>query len=559
MQKNIKFLAVVFLSIILHPELSGQNYSNSGNLSGDMEIDFQHYTPDAAIGADSVREKIGFQSFANLIYRNKNLEAGLRYEIFAPPLQGIDANFKGHGIAHRYLTYRHDLIEITAGHFYEQFGNGLTLRSYNEWALGYDNAIDGVRIKLKPVKGITIKGLVGQHRNYWKNSPGTIRGVDGEIYTNQLLPFLKDKKTKIILGGSFVSRFQEDKNINYKIPENVGTYAGRARIIHGGLGFKGEYAHKINDPSSINNFIYKPGKALLLEGTYSKRGYGLTLTAKRIDNMSFKSDYNATGIPMDINFLPSLSIQSSYELANIYPYATQHTGEMGIQGSFYYMFERNSTLGGKYGTRFTVDYTRIQDIEREAPSDTTFVGESGTLGYDSDFFKWSSLTFFEQLNISFDKKINKDWKLHLEYANITYDPLIKGDQGADKVNAHLSIADIEYSLTMRQSIRLELEHIFTDQKNMHEDDFSAGDWAMALVEYNINDYYFAVKDLYNYRNPGPGINDIHYFNVAAGVTKGPNRLAISYGRQREGINCVGGVCRPEPAANGLKVTITSNL
>ena len=559
MKKIIDLLFITLITTFTNPGLQAQSNRNSGNLSGNMEIDFQHYKPDSRIGADTVREKIGFQSFAKLIYRNKNLEAGLRYEIFAPPLQGIDTDFKGHGIAHRYLTYRHDLFEITAGHFYEQFGNGLTLRSYNEWALGYDNALDGVRVKLKPGKGITIKGLVGKHRNYWGNSPGTIRGVDGEIYTNKLLPFLKDKKTKIILGGSFVSRFQKDKNIKYKIPENVGTYAGRTKIIHGGLRFKGEYAHKINDPSSINNFIYKPGEALLLEGTYSKRGFGATFTAKRIDNMSFKSDYNATGIPMDINFLPSLSKQSTYELANIYPYATQPTGEMGIQGSFYYMFERNSTLGGKYGTRFTVDYSRIQDIEQEAPTDTTSIGESGTLGYDSDFFAWSSFTFFEQLNIGFDKKLNKDWNMHLEYANITYDPLIKGDQGKEKVNGHLGIADVEYSIKMRQSIRLELEHIFTDQEDMHEDDFSAGDWAMALLEYNIKDYFFAVKDLYNYRNPSTGIDNLHYFKIAAGFSKGPHRMSVSYGRQREGINCVGGVCRPEPAANGLKITITSNF
>ncbi|MFO8086317.1 MAG: DUF6029 family protein [Bacteroidales bacterium] len=559
MRAVCRFLLAIVLAFVFSFSTLGQNLTGSGSLSGDMEIDFQHYTPDAKIGADTVDENIGFQSFANLIYRNKNLEAGLRYEIFMPPLQGIDADYQGQGIAHRYLTYRHDLIEITAGHFYEQFGNGLTLRSYREWGLGYDNAIDGFLVKLKPGAGITIKGLVGRQRDFWGHSPGTIRGFDGEIYTNQLLPFLENKKTKIILGGSFVSRYQEDKSIIYKIPENVGVYAGRTEIIHGGFRFQGEYARKINDPSSVNNFIYKPGEALLLQGTYSTRGFGATITAKRIDNMSFKADYNATGIPLEINFLPPISKQHIYELASIYPYASQPTGEMGMHASIFYMFKRKSTLGGKYGTRFTLDYSRIHDIDRSPPSDTTSVNEAGTYGYYSDFLAVSDFAFFQDISLGLDKKINRQWDLHLGYSNMIYDPIIKGDQGEEKVHANIAIADIKYSFKPRQAIRMELQSLTTNQKDMHYDDYSAGDWAMILLEYTVKDYYFAVKDLYNYRNPGPGIGKLHYFNISAGLTKGNSRLAVSYGRQREGINCVGGVCRPEPAANGLKITITSRF
>lgn len=556
MKKHLIF--TLFATALLFAQAAGQNL-NTGRISGNIEVDFQSYKPDSKIGADSVPEKTGFQSFANLIYTNRNIEAGLRYEAYMPPLQGIDADYQGHGIANRYLTYRHELLEITVGHFYEQFGNGLTLRSYREWGLGYDNAIDGVRLRLNPYKGIRITGLVGKQRNYWGYSPGTVRGLDGEIYTNNLIPFLKDKKTKIILGGSFVSRYQEDKSLIYKIPENVGSWAARAEVIHSGLRFRGEYARKINDPSSVNNFIYKDGEALLVEGTYTKRGFGATLTAKRIDNMSFKSDYNATGIPLQINFLPPLSIQHTYELVSIYPYATQPTGEMGIQASFYYMFKRNSKLGGKYGTRITFDYSRIHDIDREAPTDTTYVGESGTLGYTSDFFKPGDFLFFEDFSTMIHKKLNKKWKINFGYTKYIYDPLIKGDQGADKVYADVFVADILYSLATRQSLNMEFQHLATNQENLHENDFSAGDWAMALLEYNVKNWFFAVKDLYNYRNPSPGIGAVHYFKLSAGFTKGTNRIEVSYGRQREGINCVGGVCRPEPAANGLKITITSSF
>ncbi len=530
-----------------------------GRLGGNMEMNFQSYSPDSAIGADTVRERVAIQSFANLIYNRGNLEVGARYEIYGPPLTGIDVDYEGHGIAHRYLTYRHDLIELTAGHFYEQFGSGLTLRSYREWALGYDNAIDGLRVRIKPGRGITLTGVAGRHRNYWRSSPGIIRGVDGQVHVNRLLPFLEESKTIIMVGGSFVSRFQEDRSLIYKIPENVGIYSARADVIRGGLRFSGEYASKINDPSAVNGFIYKPGEAFLAELMYTRRGMGITLTGKRMDNMSFKSDYNATGIPLEINYLPPLSPQHSWELANVYPYATQPNGEMGLLGSIYYMFPRNSTLGGKYGTRLTVDYSRIHDIHREAPTDTTTVGQPGTLGYTSDFFKTGDKLFFRELSIGLEKRINPKWKVDLKYMNTLYDPLIKGDAGHDLVRANIAIAAIYFTFMPGHSLKAELQSLTTDQGELHEKDYSAGDWAMVLLEYNHGGYFLNVRDLYNHRNPSAGIDALHYLSFAAGVTRGAHRLALSWGRQREGISCVGGVCRPEPAASGFGITLTSNF
>ena len=52
---------------------------------------------------------------------------------------------------------------------------------------------------------------------------------------------------------------------------------------------------------------------------------------------------------------------------------------------------------------------------------------------------------------------------------------------------------------------------------------------------------------------------IHYYFASAGYLKGTNRIQIVYGRQREGIFCVGGVCRNVPAASGLTLSITSSF
>ena len=58
------------------------------------------------------------------------------------------------------------------------------------------------------------------------------RGFDGEVNINELFDSsLANLKTRFILGGSFVSKYQSDQNPDYVLPENVGAYGGRAVTI----------------------------------------------------------------------------------------------------------------------------------------------------------------------------------------------------------------------------------------------------------------------------------------------------------------------------------------
>jgi hypothetical protein len=44
-----------------------------------------------------------------------------------------------------------------------------------------------------------------------------------------------------------------------------------------------------------------------------------------------------------------------------------------------------------------------------------------------------------------------------------------------------------------------------------------------------------------------------------GYTRQATRLALTFGRQAEGVICVGGVCRVVPASSGLSLTLTTNF
>ena len=70
---------------------------------------------------------------------------------------------------------------------------------------------------------------------------------------------IKNWQSNINIGASFVTKHEADNNPIYKVPENVGAFNGRMNISRKNTSIHIDYAHKINDPSSDNNFIYQNG------------------------------------------------------------------------------------------------------------------------------------------------------------------------------------------------------------------------------------------------------------------------------------------------------------
>ena len=129
--------------------------------------------------------------------------------------------------------------------------------------------------------------------------------------------------------------------------------------------------------------------------------------------------------------------------------------------------------------------------------------------------------------------------------------VIEGEAGHPMVYANIAIADLTYKFTPVKALRIEVQHLFTKQDK--------GDWAMALLEFNIAPkWFFTVFDEYNYGNPEKD-KRLHYYSAAMAYVLGTSRIALSYGRQREGLLCVGGICRMVPASNGVTLTISSSF
>ncbi|MCF6170177.1 MAG: DUF6029 family protein [Bacteroidales bacterium] len=558
MKKSFIFFAsVLFFALSANAQLSG--LVNKSQVHGSFEADLMYYQPDEAMGiTDSLinGRNFAFNGFARITYSLGNFSAGLRYEAYLPPIAGFDPRMEGNGFPYLWASYATEKFSFTVGSFYEQFGNGLTLRSYEEWTLGYDNAINGVKVQYEPVRGFILKGVYGVQRFFWmkyaNNNRGIVKGADMELNLNDLFVSMSNSKVRLTLGGSAVSKYQIDNNPVYKLPRNVGNVAGRFNLGIGKFNFTSEYAYKINDPSAINNYIYKPGESFLFTASYSRRGLGVFAMFKRTDNFSFKSDRSEKENALDINFLPPIIEPHTYMLASMYPYATQPNGEIGFQLQVDYKIPKKTKLGGRYGWDIHINYSQINDIAREQLNDSTPLNQRGTLGYTSQFLKFGDQIFNRDLTIEVDKKFTKKFKGYFKYIYQEYDiATLQGHPGEPEIKAHIGIVDMTYKFTSKKALRWEAQGLFTKEDN--------GSWAAALLEYTISPHwFFTLSDQWNYGNEETA-DRLHYYTGAFGYTHKTTRLSLSYGRQREGVVCVGGVCRQVPASSGFYMTITSNF
>ncbi len=570
---TLLFPSLVLLFCIFPYFLNAQDLIGGSQVSGSFQADAQYYLKDSKMNItdSSLDGRLArMNGFTEINYSFKNFSAGMRFEAYLPPLVGFDNRYEGYGVPYWFLNYKNDKLEITAGNFYEQFGNGMTLRTWQEWTLGYDNSLRGLRVKFTPVNGITLKGVWGIQRNFWEvysnNNRGIVKGGDIDFFLNDLFQGLKNAKTKVSFGGSFVSDYQRGKTIDIlidtliytlKLPENIATYSGRLNLNVGGVNFYTEYAHKINDPSSMNKYIYKDGNGLFTTLSYSQKGLGILASAKIIDNMSYKSNRSVTNNQLDINYLPAITKQHTYALSAMYPYATQPTGEFGYSGTLTYTFKRHSKLGGKSGLTFAVNFSKVNSLSKDSIFVSSIndmaLNRSGTTGYKTNFFSPGKVVYYQDLNIEIDKKFSQRWKGIFEYLNQIYNKEVVEGHATDYglVHANIGIADITCNLNQIYSLRAEFQGLWTKQDK--------GNWAACLLELTIAPKWFlSVQDQWNYGNPDKQ-QQLHYFLVSAGYTYYTSRISLSYGRQREGILCVGGVCRYVPAASGFTLTVNSSF
>lgn len=584
-----KYLPLLAAAVLTALPAAAQEEDGGVSLKGSIQSDVLIPQEDQKIGTGTYKDWGLTNTYVDLQLLNKYVSAGARFEYLDHPLPGFEKDFQGWGVPHIYVTGRLKHAELTLGDYYEQFGSGFILRTYEERSLGIDNSLRGARLTLKPVKGVTLKALAGQQRVYWHNRSwdkdftylnGTdpwIYGADLELNVDQWFKRMDQNGSRLTLGVSAVTKHERSEDIvnlrptgakdefgtdilgAYKLnlPTDVGAIDVRAQFQKGNYSLMAEYALKSQDPSFDNGYIYRRGNALMLSGSYSKRGMSLLLQAKRSEDMAFRSERSRTGTAAFINHLPAFSQQQTYALAALYPYATQNAlGEWAFQGEFSYTFKRKTALGGKYGTTVKLNASHIRGIDRQPlmAAGQPVEDLQGTKGYTTKFFRMGHDTYYQDINVQLDKKVTKDFKLNLMYMHQRYNKTIVEGHGGT-INSHIAIAEGKYTINKKLTLRGEAQYLHTKQDQ--------GDWWYGLLELSVLPHFmFTISDMYNAKVPNTdetATSKQHFYMVSGCYTHGAHRLQLSYGKTRAGYNCTGGVCRYVPASKGLQVSYNFNF
>ena len=530
--------------------LSAQEYSFSGNFTSFA----QYYIDDKKTGDFTEEDRLRSNNYLRLNGQINKFTFGLQLEGYAPQaILNYSSSFdKQIGVATYFANYKDKKLDITAGYFYEQFGNGLIYRSWEDRQLGLNNALRGGKIKYRPFQYLQLMGIYGKHRVGFDVSKGEIYGFNIELNISEALKF---ESANLNFGFSIINRSQAIDNAAKGFNKNTYAYSGRLDYSSNNFYSNVEYVIKNKDAlfefGSVNTNALSKGNALLYNMGYSYQSFGVNATFRRLENMSFYSDREINdNIDNEqlVNYLPSLTKQYDYSLANIYVYQTQSklafspfekAGEIGGQFDVYYQFKRETFFGGKYGTNVAVNVSFLYGL------DAQFNHDNRT--YNADLLSFGR-KYFNDFNIAMRKKWSKQWSSIFTYINLYYNKEYL-EERSGKVDAQIAVIDATYQFLSEKSVRFEAQHLWTndDRKN----------WLAGTVEFNVSSKIsLFANDSYNYGNE---IKRIHYYSFGGSYTKNSTRVSLNYGRQRGGLICVGGVCRIVPESTGFGFNLSTSF
>ena len=569
----MKRLTLILVSVVaLALSVSAQQTIGNGQVSGSLESSSIYYAPDnRAYNDKSPRpeDKFGSNNYLKVDYMNGRFTAGIQVNAFLPALVGYDAYEYGKKfyLASKYIQWRDKNFEILVGDIFDQFGNGLIFRSFEDRQLGINNSLEGVRAAYNFGRYVTVKGMYGRPRLYYEYSNTWVRGADLSI---SLADIMKASAITWNIEGSFVNRFQAKSQAgdvwdeedpmsfnpelgapntywdSYGISPSLNMYSGRMNFGWNGLTVRGEYVHKGNDimadpsaPGISREDVYKKGWAALAEVGYNYKTFSVMGTFRalnamrtRIDmyDLSNYSTFNQCG-GNTINYLPALTRQYTYMLTNLSPYQARIDGEMGGQIDLCYSYRSKSNRYRYWN--FHANFSTFYSLKKLAFNDG------------------KRMLYWRDVNVDVERQWNKKWKSVLLYSYQT-----NADLANHPHESHIFVGDVTHKFNRKTSLRFEVQYLLSgDDKSEWKEVYSEGDWVAALVEVSLAPRWsFYVQDMYNI-----GMTKMHYYNGGFSYTYNRTRVQLSYGRNRAGQVCSGGVCRFSPAYTGVNLVLTSSF
>ena len=569
--KRLTLLVAGFLAFAT--SVSAQKAVGDGQVTGSIESSSIYYTPDKKLGypdkptsPDPIDDYFGSNNYIKVDYMSGRFTAGIQVNAFLPSLVGYEPYANGYKfyLASKYIQWRDKDFEVLVGDIYDQLGNGLIFRSFEDRQLGINNSLEGVRAAYHFGRYATIKGMYGRPRLYSEYSKTWVRGADLSI---SLADIMKASAITWNIEGSYVNRYQSldqapaamHELVDMKpvfdptlgemvtpqqtlleakgVKPNLNLFSGRMNFGWNGLTVRGEYVHKGKDLVNIKAESTSKGWAALGEVGYNYKTFSVMTTFRALRNMATKINiFEDSQSLIDkyggntINYLPALTRQYTYMLTNLNPYQVRVNGEMGGQIDLCYSYRSKSNRYRYWN--FHANFSTFYSLDKVAHK-----GNKHSL-------------YWMDVNFDVERQWNKKWKTLILYS-------FQNNQALSTVNhtSHIFVADVTHKFNRKTSLRFELQYLHGESQDKWHKGDSEGDWVAALVEFNLAPRWsIFAQDMYNI-----GMTKTHYYNGGFSYTQNRTRIQLSYGRNRAGNVCSGGVCRWSPAYTGVNLMLTSSF
>lgn len=507
--KIFNYLLVLFLFSSF--TIIGQDILMPEGLSLSNQLEYSH--------SNETQNEI-FENWLNLDYRKSIFSAGLRFDIFQPndPDPSISRGKDRYSdISFKYISAkignRKEGFKLTVGNYYEMFGRGLVLKSYEDRNIRIDNNLLGVNISAS-YSNFYFKALTGMAENIESDRKDILHAADIEYRGFKKLKF----------GASFASNKPDIENI-------ARTSLATVRIAPKIWNFEvyGEYGIKQNkdiQESEFNNSENKVGEAIYGNLNFYLGSFSVSGEYKYYDNFAFQShDKTVT-----YNTPPSLRRDQTYILLNRHPSALDQNNEQGFQIEGNYALNSNSILLANYSETKTLNsssyYQRINETNNIQQSQ----------------FKDIFIQFTQSWNSKVETIFAFDYNKELSSNTINITPIL--DNNFYIGDIHTLRVVLEYQQT---------ENITTDEKYYDQ---------VVQLEYlrSPNISVSLVTEMKTSEpKPGEIKRDFWGFVMFGYKLASHTDLSLLIGTRQAGNICVGGVCRYEPEFEGVELKVLTRL
>ena len=210
-----------------------------GQLTGSFETNTIYYVDDSVIGSE-MEDHFGSNNYLKLDYTYKNFSAGIQADAYLPALQGYELGeqpgYKKFYLSSKYIQWADRNFEVLVGDIFDQFGNGLVFRSFEDRQLGINTSLEGIRGIYRFGNYVTVKGLYGRPRLYTDYADSWARGADVSLSLTDIFGM---RQVLLSLEGSYMNRHEAlDKDetmsehfasVGLKTPD-LNLYSGRVNF-----------------------------------------------------------------------------------------------------------------------------------------------------------------------------------------------------------------------------------------------------------------------------------------------------------------------------------------